>query len=78
VGIHKVGRDLHREILGAASVLAGTDDYENAINLARKNTPVHCELVPDLVWAEIDNEAMYARVNRLIEPRLREIAEKTR
>ena len=74
VGVHKIGQDLHREILAAASTLSGTDDYENAINLARQHTPVHCELVSDLVWAEIDNEAMYDRVNRLIEPRLREIA----
>jgi hypothetical protein len=29
--------------------------------------------VPDLIWAEIDNEDMYARVNALIEPRLRKL-----
>ncbi len=70
-GIQKFGEDIHRELLAAAEDLAVKAEYEAAINVAMNKTEIHCELVEDLIWVEIDNEEMYIRVNALIEPRLR-------
>lgn len=56
----------------AAQVLAGKPDehYEPAVVALSQQTAMECPLMPDLAWAEIDNETMLARARRLVYPRV--------
>jgi choline kinase len=43
-------------------------DYEDALVAAAETVPVHCHLIADLVWSEIDDESQLSRVRRLVYP----------
>ena len=46
-------------------------DYEtDALVAAAQEHPLSCLVVPDLIWAEIDDEPAFARAKRSIYPRL--------
>lgn len=68
-GILKVsGKLAHRLRQPDAETPGG--DYESAIVAATRMTPMQCLRVDDLIWGEIDNEEMLARVERQLWPRL--------
>ncbi|MCG6902395.1 MAG: phosphocholine cytidylyltransferase family protein [Rhodobacter sp.] len=62
--------DRMREV--AAQVLHGKPDehYEPGLLALSRDIPIECPLIPDLPWAEIDDEAMLARAARLVYPRV--------
>jgi choline kinase len=43
-------------------------DYEDALVAAAETVPLHCHLIADLVWSEIDDEAQLSRVRRTVYP----------
>ena len=70
VGISKLSARLAAE-LGAHAAQAISDaDYESAIVRAAQHIPIACQRVDDLLWGEIDDEAMLARVRSHLWPRL--------
>ena len=49
-------------------------DYEtDALVAAARSHPIHCPVVDDLVWAEIDDAAQMRRARSLVYPRLRRL-----
>lgn len=71
VGISKVSAQLARELLRHAHEAKPDSDYESAVVRAAAETPIACIKVADLLWGEIDDEAMLARVEANLWPRLR-------
>lgn len=71
VGISKIGAALAEELAAAASGAEASADYESAVVRAARRIPVACHRVDDLLWGEIDDEAMLARVTAALWPRLR-------
>lgn len=73
VGISKISGDLARQLAEHAGEAEPGSDYESAVVRAAGDTPIACLRVDDLLWGEIDDEAMLARVETSLWPRLREI-----
>lgn len=70
VGISRLSADLAAELSAAAAQATPGADYESAIVRAAATTPIACHRVDDLLWGEIDDEAMLDRVTRQLWPRL--------
>ncbi len=71
VGITKVSRELCAAMLAAAErrdAGAAVVDYEDCLTDAAADRPVHCRLVTDLAWTEIDTPAHLARARDLVYP----------
>jgi len=72
VGVTKVSRGLRDEMLAHAEARMPQTlhvAYEtDALVAAARRRPVHCALVPDLLWAEIDHEEHLARAREEIHP----------
>lgn len=71
VGISKISIDLAQQLVEHASEAEPSSDYESAVVRAASGTPIACLRVDDLLWGEIDDEAMLARVETRLWPRLR-------
>ena len=72
VGISKISAALARELVAHAHQAKPDSDYESAVVRAAGDTAIACLRVDDLLWGEIDDEAMLARVKAKLWPRLRE------
>jgi 2-aminoethylphosphonate-pyruvate transaminase len=74
VGITKVSRDLFAAMLDAGERLLAESprvEYEtDALVAAARRHPVPTLRIDDLVWAEIDDEAAFARARAQVYPRL--------
>jgi choline kinase len=73
VGITRVSAALYRGMLTSAEVHFRESlrlEYEYALVAAARERPVHCQLVADLLWAEIDDASHLDRAVRLIYPRI--------
>jgi choline kinase len=68
-GVLKVSADLARQLRQPDAETPG-GDYESAMVAAARSVPVQCLRVDDLLWGEIDNEDMLARVEQHLWPRL--------
>lgn len=73
VGISKISAELARQLTIHAAEAAANADYESAVVRAAGDNPIACLRVDDLLWGEIDDETMLARVETTLWPRLREI-----
>ena len=73
VGISKISAALARELVAHAHQAKPDSDYESAVVRAAGDTAIACLRVDDLLWGEIDDEAMLARVEARLWPRLSEI-----
>ena len=73
VGISKISAELARQLtVHAGEALPGAD-YESAVVRAAGDNPIACLRVDDLLWGEIDDEAMLARVEHRLWPQLKVI-----
>lgn len=70
VGISKISAALAAALQHGAQEAALGSDYESAIVHAAHHTSIACLRVDDLLWGEIDDEAMLARVAQQLWPRL--------
>lgn len=70
VGVSKISAALARELASRAHEAQPGSDYESAVVRAAGDTPIACLRVDDLLWGEIDDEAMLARVEARLWPRL--------
>ena len=74
VGITRISMGLFSEMLNVAEAAFKKSlhyDYETGCLIAASKTcPVYCTLVPDLVWAEIDDTAHLERAQRPIYPEI--------
>ena len=73
VGISRISAELARQLTIHAAEAEPGADYESAVVRAAGDNPIACLRVDDLLWGEIDDEAMLARVEAKLWPRLREI-----
>ena len=73
VGVSKISAELARQLTIHAAEAQPSADYESAVVRAAGDNPIACLRVDDLMWGEIDDEAMLARVETMLWPRLREI-----
>ena len=73
VGISKISAALARELVAHAHQAKPDSDYESSVVRAAGDTAIGCLRVDDLLWGEIDDEAMLARVEARLWPRLSEI-----
>jgi 2-aminoethylphosphonate-pyruvate transaminase len=65
VGITKLSRSFFLEMSRHAEKILRDRlrlDYEDSLIATASSVPVRCELVEDLLWSEIDNEAQLLRV----------------
>ena len=60
VGISKISAELARQLAAHAAEAHSSADYESAVVRAAGETPIACLRVDDLLWGEIDDEAMLA------------------
>ncbi len=72
-GISRISAGLARQLMRNAHEAKPDSDYESAIVRAARETPIACLRVDDLLWGEIDDEGMLARVEAKLWPRLRDI-----
>lgn len=70
VGISKISMNLAHQLTQDAHEAKPDSDYESAVVRAATETPIACLKVDDLLWGEIDDEAMLARVEASLWPRL--------
>jgi choline kinase len=73
VGITRVAPPLFEAMLVAAEARFRETlrmEYEHALVAGARTEPVECLLVPDLVWAEIDDARHLERATRLVYPRI--------
>ena len=73
VGVSKISTELAQQLDQHAGEAQPSADYESAVVRAAGDNPIACLRVDDLLWGEIDDEAMLARVETRLWPRLREI-----
>ena len=73
VGISKISAELARQLTIHAGEAQPAADYESAVVRAAGDNPIACLRVDDLLWGEIDDETMLARVESKLWPRLKEI-----
>jgi choline kinase len=74
VGVSKISAELARQLAIHAGEAKPDNDYESAVVRAAGDTPIACLRVDDLLWGEIDDETMLARVETKLWPRLKDIA----
>jgi len=74
VGISKISAELARQLAAHAAEAHSSADYESAVVRAAGDNPIACLRVDDLLWGEIDDECMLARVEKMLWPRLSAIA----
>lgn len=70
VGISKISSELARDLMLHAHEARPDSDYESAVVRAATRNPIACLRVDDLLWGEIDDGAMLARVEASLWPRL--------
>lgn len=70
VGISKISAALARELAARSDKARPDSDYESAVVRAAGDTAIACLRVDDLLWGEIDDEAMLTRVVAKLWPRL--------
>ncbi|MCA3561690.1 MAG: phosphocholine cytidylyltransferase family protein [Aestuariivirga sp.] len=70
VGISKLSRQLSAKLAQHAAEARPEADYESAIVRAAGHIVIACQRVDDLLWGEIDDEAMLARVETALWPRI--------
>ena len=73
VGITRVSPPLFDAMLASAQARFRDTlrmEYEQALVAAARSVPVDCLLIPDLVWAEIDDAQHLERAARQVYPRL--------
>jgi len=70
VGISKISHALAAELRQHAADARSDADYESAVMRAAAHIAIGCERIDDLLWGEIDDEAMLARVETTLWPRL--------
>ena len=70
VGISKISMKLAHRLTQDAHEARPDSDYESAVVRAAGETPIACLRVDDLLWGEIDDEVMLARVEASLWPRL--------
>ncbi|WP_146256076.1 NTP transferase domain-containing protein [Aestuariivirga litoralis] len=70
VGISKISAALAHSLSIHADEAKPDSDYESAVVRAAGDTRIACLRVDDLLWGEIDDEAMLARVEAHLWPRL--------
>lgn len=71
VGLTRVGALLRARLVGAiAEAVDPMADYESRLVAAAKSVPLPLMRVDDLIWAEIDDETMYARARTAVWPRI--------
>lgn len=72
VGITKISERLFREMIAISEKAFEKTlhvDYEtDCLVAARRKIPIHCPLVEDLLWAEIDDENHFHRAYKTIYP----------
>jgi 2-aminoethylphosphonate-pyruvate transaminase len=71
VGICRISSDYYKEILRTAQSNSNQViqmEYEQALVAAARRVPVHCRLIEDLLWSEIDDEIHLARAKQQIYP----------
>lgn len=71
VGILKLSQELVRHLDRHAEDVPPHGDYESALVRAARDVPISCIRVDDLLWGEIDDEAMLANVETKLWPALR-------
>lgn len=74
-GMVRVNAALNRAFIDEVAARTSRDplvDYETCLVAAAQKEPVDLLRVDDLLWAEIDDETMYARVRDTVWPRLKE------
>ncbi len=70
VGILKMSERLAGDLAAHAAEAKPDADYESAIVRAARHRPITCHRIDDLLWGEIDDEAMLARVETHLWPRI--------
>ncbi|TCT04022.1 phosphocholine cytidylyltransferase family protein [Aquabacter spiritensis] len=73
VGITRIGAAFRAALLATEDRFFTSDpkgDYEDWLIAAATRVPLPLRRIDDLVWAEIDDEAMYARARATVWPRL--------
>ena len=76
VGIAKLSFKVFAEMVNVARqvfVSSRHMEYEKAMVVAAKSFPVHCHVLRDLVWGEIDNKEHLDRVRNEIFPRIQHL-----
>ena len=73
VGVSKISSELARQLTVHAGEAQPSADYESAVVRAAGDNPIACIRVDDLLWGEIDDEAMLARVETKLWPQLKAI-----
>jgi 2-aminoethylphosphonate-pyruvate transaminase len=71
VGISKMSAQLAAELAAHAAEAKPDADYESAVVRAARHIPIACHRVDDLLWGEIDDEAMLARVESHLWPQMK-------
>lgn len=72
VGICKVSARLHQQLVGQmeASHTLRLDYEVHGLVTAAQTLDISCQVIPDLIWAEIDDEQHLERARRVVYPRL--------
>lgn len=73
VGVSKISADLFAALSETAERLFATSlkvEYETGLTETAKSRPIPCHLVPDLAWAEIDDENHLSRAREIVYPRI--------
>ena len=73
VGVSKISAELARQLDQHAGEAQPGADYESAVVRAAGDNPIACIRVDDLLWGEIDDETMLARVETTLWPQLKAI-----
>lgn len=73
VGVSKISAELAHQLTVHAGEAHLNADYESAVVRAAGDNPIACLRVDDLLWGEIDDEAMLARVETTLWPQLKAI-----
>lgn len=73
VGVSKISGELASQLTIHAAEAQPNADYESAVVRAAGDNRIACIRVDDLLWGEIDDEEMLARVETKLWPRLSEI-----
>lgn len=74
VGVSRIAFDTLSRMTELARVAFRTSlqlSYEDVLTAIAASHPVHCVVLPDLVWGEIDDAFQFERVAREVYPRVR-------
>lgn len=70
VGILRLSPQMQHGILRHAAHAHANADYESGLVALSRSVDISCVKIEDLLWGEIDDEAMLERVTKVIWPRL--------